>query len=76
MDQEERLWLLGRASEKVADERGEFYPFAVECAAQLSPGVQRAALAHCSGKRILVVEAAEGCQRDKLVSNVAWAATG
>jgi acyl-CoA synthetase (AMP-forming)/AMP-acid ligase II len=73
LDLDARLWLMGRASGKIADERGVLYPFAVECAAQIAPGVKRAALAHCPGKRILVIEAADGCQQAKLMSNLAWA---
>jgi len=52
-----RLWLLGRASAKVADERGVVYPLAVECVADGVEGVRRTALVSHEAGRLLVVEA-------------------
>jgi olefin beta-lactone synthetase len=51
-----RLWLLGRASAKIEDDRGVLYPFAVECAAQQIPGVRRAAILSLDRRRVLAVQ--------------------
>ncbi|ALC18012.1 acyl-CoA synthetase, AMP-forming [Desulfuromonas soudanensis] len=51
-----RLWLLGRASAVIRDERGELHPFAVECAARNIQGVERAALVARNRRRILFVQ--------------------
>lgn len=56
IDNQGRLWLLGRCSAVVTDNHGELYPFAVECAAMEEPWVRRAALAVKKGKRILALE--------------------
>lgn len=78
LDADGRLWLLGRASAKVADGRGGFlYPFAVECAARQVPGVRRAALALHDGRRVLLVEPERGGPEPDLVAlraALAWAA--
>jgi len=52
MDEQGRLWLLGRCAAKVVDERGTLYPFAVECAAQ----PWRTAFVNHNGQRVLAVE--------------------
>jgi acyl-CoA synthetase (AMP-forming)/AMP-acid ligase II len=71
LDDDGRLWLLGRCSASVQDARGRLYPFAVECAALQQPGVKRAALALIDGRRILAYEA----ERDlPLRDALAWAA--
>jgi acyl-CoA synthetase (AMP-forming)/AMP-acid ligase II len=57
-----RLWLLGRASAVISDERGELHPFAVECAARNVPGVERAALLGRNGRRTLFVQPRRGEQ--------------
>jgi acyl-CoA synthetase (AMP-forming)/AMP-acid ligase II len=59
LDEQGRLWLLGRCAVAIRDARGALYPFAVECAAQQVPGVRRAALVLAAGKRLLAYEAAE-----------------
>ena len=59
LDEQGRLWLLGRCAAAISDARGALYPFAVECAAQQVPGVRRAALVLAAGKRLLAYEAAE-----------------
>jgi acyl-CoA synthetase (AMP-forming)/AMP-acid ligase II len=73
LDKQERLWLLGRASAKIKDDRGILYPFAVECAARQVPGVKCAAILSVDGRRVLAIEAdgheAELAARQKL----AWA---
>ncbi len=55
-DDSGRLWLLGRTGSRIADAKGELWPFSVECAAAGFPGVRRTALAARAGQRILVVE--------------------
>ncbi len=69
-----RLWLLGRCSAKVSDEKGTIYPFAVECAAQHDPRVKHAALASMNGKRVLAVELVSETSVDSLLKEkLAWA---
>ncbi|MEM8850495.1 MAG: AMP-binding protein [Pseudomonadota bacterium] len=45
LDDQGRLWLLGRTGAVVRTQAGPLYPFAVETAARLWPGTHRAALA-------------------------------
>lgn len=52
LDEQGRLWLLGRCAAKVVDEQGTLYPFAVECAAQ----PWRSAFVRHADRRVLVVE--------------------
>jgi olefin beta-lactone synthetase len=56
IDEEGRLWLLGRHSGVVSGSRGPLYPFAVELAAENWPGVRRAALVNLRGQSALVIE--------------------
>ncbi|WP_189008977.1 AMP-binding protein [Deinococcus roseus] len=56
LDQQGRLWLLGRCSAKVQDSKGTLYPFSVEVAAQHHTAVKRAALTAQDGKRVLWVQ--------------------
>src|SRR5699024_9725377 len=56
LDDRGRLWLLGRASAVIEDERGVVYPFAVECAARELLGVRRIAMTTHRSRRVLVVE--------------------
>ena len=51
-----RVWLLGRAGAVVRDKRGTLYPFAVECAVNRLPWVERSALVRHNQERVLVVE--------------------
>lgn len=73
LDRQGRLWLMGRASATIRDERGTLYPFAVECAARQVSGAGRAAVLMIDGKRIMAIEAdlrlTEALVREKL----AWA---
>ncbi len=55
-DEKRRLWLLGRASARIVDQKGTLYPFAVECAASQIVGVHRSALVQIAGRRVLAVE--------------------
>jgi acyl-CoA synthetase (AMP-forming)/AMP-acid ligase II len=56
-----RVWLFGRCSARIEDERGKVYPFAVECALDREPGIQRAAFLSVGKKRVLAVEKKESC---------------
>lgn len=56
LDPQGRLWLLGRCSATIRDERGTLYPFSVESAALQLPGVARCALLGLDGRRVLAVE--------------------
>jgi acyl-CoA synthetase (AMP-forming)/AMP-acid ligase II len=67
-----RLWLLGRASAAISDERGTVYPLAVECAASFIAGVHRSALAQSQRKRVLFIEAA-GSNAAEIRNRLAWA---
>ena len=56
LDDQGRLWLLGRWGNVVPTANRPLYPFAVETAARLWAGVQRAALMHTDQGPILVIE--------------------
>ena len=73
LDARGRLWLLGRQSARVRDERGTLYPFQVECAAAGHPAVRRAALVAHQGRRWLAVEPRRGAAIPDLASSLAWA---
>lgn len=70
-----RLWLLGRASAVISDERGSLHPFAVECAARSVPGVERAALVGRRGRRTLYLQQRQGERVDagRLREALKWA---
>ena len=71
LDACDRLWLLGRASAAIKDERGPLFPFAVECAARQVAGVRRAAILGVNGRRILVLEA-EGVSVEAARQALVW----
>jgi olefin beta-lactone synthetase len=76
LDADRRLWLLGRCSARIADDRGTLYPFAVECAISADPAVHRAALVARGGQRLLAVEPCKQLAPDELSAlerTVAWA---
>ena len=50
------LWLVGRCSAAIHDERGTVYPFQVEYAVHNVPGIRRAALIQRRERRVLVLE--------------------
>lgn len=52
LDDEGRLWLLGRHGNDI----NNVHPFSVESAARLWPGVVRAALVEIDGKAVLAIE--------------------
>lgn len=60
MDQDGRLWLLGRCSAAVHGKSGTIYPFAVECIAMTFPAVRRAAFVAIPDLRILAIELIPG----------------
>jgi acyl-CoA synthetase (AMP-forming)/AMP-acid ligase II len=74
-DAKGRLWLLGRASAVIRDERGELHPFAVECAARNIPGVERAALVARNRRRTLFVQRRRRASVDMVALHTAlkWA---
>lgn len=55
-DDQGRLWLLGRLGGAVQTETSLCYPFSVETAARLWPGVRGAALVTVGGKAVLAIE--------------------
>lgn len=56
LDDQGRLWLMGRCSAKIEDAYGTIYPFSVEIVAQNHPNVRRAALTQVQGRRVLWIE--------------------
>ncbi len=66
LDADNRLWLLGRCSARVQDEKGILYPFAVECVAMSFPFIRRAAFVLVKGRRLLAVEGDALLAGDKL----------
>jgi olefin beta-lactone synthetase len=73
LDSAGRLWLLGRCSGKIQDERGVLYPFAVECATMQTAAVRRAALAAVDGRRVLAIEGERTLSPDTILSSLSWA---
>jgi len=74
LDEQGRLWLLGRCSAKIADSRGTLYPFAIECAARQNAALRGAAICEVAGLRVLVVEFADRMESTtELEKNLAWA---
>ena len=59
LDDQGRLWLLGRVGDDVTGQNGPIYPFAVEVAATEWEGVTHCALMEKSGEPVLVVEGAK-----------------
>jgi acyl-CoA synthetase (AMP-forming)/AMP-acid ligase II len=60
LDDEGRLWLLGRCHARIDDGRGTVYPFPVESAARTLPGVRRAAYVAHRGDRVLAIDLTDG----------------
>jgi acyl-CoA synthetase (AMP-forming)/AMP-acid ligase II len=60
LDQNGRLWLLGRCAARITDSRGSIYPLGIESSAMSHPEVRRAAALLHAGKRLLIVEANPG----------------
>lgn len=75
VDDAGRIWLLGRSAAVINDERGQLYPFAVECAARNFHGVSGAALVSRNGQRILFIQSGKGAHVDTVAMRnaLAWA---
>jgi acyl-CoA synthetase (AMP-forming)/AMP-acid ligase II len=73
LDDRGRLWLVGRCSARILDEKGLLYPFTVECAAQYIEGVRRCAMVSHQGRRMLLLEADRALQEDYISAELAWA---
>ncbi|MGA3048248.1 MAG: AMP-binding protein [Terracidiphilus sp.] len=73
LDQQGRLWLLGRASAAIKDERGVLYPFAIECAALQISGISRAAILSIEGRRVLAVESPAHSAVEAARESLQWA---
>jgi len=74
LDEQGRLWLLGRCDATVRDDCGALHPFAVECGARLHDDVRHAALAQWEGRRVLVVapiSPTQGVDREGLRAQLA-----
>ena len=55
IDEQGRLWLLGRVSQAIHDAKGTLYPFCIECVLDAHFGIRGAILSH-KGERIVVIE--------------------
>lgn len=75
LDEQGRLWLLGRCAARIQDERGVIYPFAVECALSEDPRVRRSALVRHRGARVLVVELNDDAKQNmpEIKAQLRWA---
>jgi acyl-CoA synthetase (AMP-forming)/AMP-acid ligase II len=76
LDNQGRLWLLGRCSARIQDKHGDLYPFAAECVAMEHSGVRRAAFVNHEGKRLLAIEphpTFANSAREALRDDLAWA---
>jgi len=73
LDANGRLWLMGRASATIRDERGVLYPFAAESAAMQVSGVRRAAILQVANRRILAIETDRSEARESAAHAMAWA---
>jgi acyl-CoA synthetase (AMP-forming)/AMP-acid ligase II len=76
LDEQGRLWLLGRCSARIEDQHGILYPFAVECAAYRDLSIRRAAAIAHQGRRLLLVEPYERSPAPdpcRLRESLAWA---
>ncbi|MEX0742295.1 MAG: AMP-binding protein, partial [Phycisphaeraceae bacterium] len=75
-DDEGQLWLLGRASAQLRDQRGAIEPLAVEAAAMEQTALTCCALVAIRGERVLVVQIAADAGdgwRERLLDDLAWA---
>lgn len=55
LDDQGRLWLLGRCSAAIHDARGTVHPFTVECAARTHLNLRDIALVQWRGERVLML---------------------
>lgn len=75
LDADGRLWLLGREVARVATEKGDLWPFAVEASISGFRDVARAALVQYGSRRVLAVQPTLGSQLDvtALRERLSWA---
>lgn len=76
LDARGRLWLLGRCSARIEDERGVVYPFSVEAAASVHRTIRRSAMVAWRGGRLLLVEPSHpltDSDLDEVRRALAWA---
>ncbi len=73
LDEHNRLWLLGRSSAVLQDNKGTLYPFALECAVSHLAYVKRSAVVLHKGKRLLLIESDEAFNKQVLLKDFAWA---
>jgi olefin beta-lactone synthetase len=75
LDDAGRVWLLGRCSARIEDQRGILYPFAAETAVYQDARVRRAAMVAHKGRRVLAIEFHDGNTRADLApirAALAW----
>lgn len=63
LDAQGRLWLLGRCTARIEDERGVLYPFAVEAAISDMDEIRRSAFVAHHDQRVLVLELRPGVSK-------------
>lgn len=73
LDEQGRLWLLGRCGARISDERGELFPFAVETVLMSLPMVERCALVSYQQQRVLLVQAKKALEIAELQPLLQWA---
>jgi len=76
LDEQGRLWLMGRCSACIRDQRGVLYPFAVECVAMTYPTIRRAAFVRDREKRLLALELASPWSAEEMAAlkeHLRWA---
>jgi len=76
LDENGRLWLLGRCQAKVMDRYGTTYPFAIETAVRQQPEVVRAAFTRINDKRVVAVQPRWRPAKDlarKILEQLEWA---
>lgn len=75
LDDQGRLWLLGRCAARIEDAQGTLYPYAVEAALSSHPDIRRSALLSHRGERLLVLEARGRAQPEarELLGPFGWA---
>jgi len=78
LDEQGRLWLLGRCATRIDDAYGTLYPYTVEAALSSHPAIVHSALLHRTGERVLVLEMQRGKQPDvpALLARLSWANIG
>ncbi|MCW8962576.1 MAG: AMP-binding protein [Gammaproteobacteria bacterium] len=75
LDDQGRLWLMGRCGAKVEDNSAVIYPFAVEVAAMQYAAIRRAAFIKIKNRKLLAVERNKGheIQQSVLMQALEWA---